>query len=92
MKNFDNMKNNILIAAVLLLSFSSCDLTEKPISYYERETYFTTESKAKLAVIGAYSGLSTTKHYGQFEMATPTSDDIYYIKGNSRHRSNAEIC
>lgn len=91
MKNFDNMKNNILIAAVLLLSFSSCDLTEKPISYYEKETYFTTESKAKLAVIGAYSGLSTTKHYGQFEMATPTSDDIYYIKGTDTDNTRRDI-
>ena len=85
------MKNKILIAAALLISFSSCDLTEKPESYYNQETYFTNESKAKMAVVGAYSMLSSPKHYGQYEMAMPSSDDIYYINGTATDNTRRDI-
>lgn len=85
------MKQNIIVAVLLLLCFTSCDLTERPVSYYEQETYFTTETKARLAVVGAYSGLSNTKHYGQYEMAMPSSDDTYFINGISTDNTRRDI-
>lgn len=85
------MKNYIVIAVLSLVGLSACDLQERPTSYYDQETYFTTEANAKMAVIGAYSGLSTEKHYGRNEMAMPTSDDIYFIKGTGTDNMRRDI-
>ena len=84
------MKKYIFFA-VALLSLAGCSLTEKPESAYEKDTYFATESKAKMAVAGAYSSLSTTKHYGQWEMAMPSSDDTYYINGTGTDNTRRDI-
>ena len=56
------MKNYIVIAVLSLVGLSACDLQERPTSYYAQETYFTTEAKAKMAVIGAYSGPVSYTH------------------------------
>ena len=51
------MKKNKLVyvlGALLSMGVVSCDLTEKPTSFYEMDTYFTTADKAKMAVIGIY--------------------------------------
>lgn len=73
----------ITMAAVAALAcVSSCDLTEKPTSYYDKDTYFDSASKAKMAVCGAYDCLTTTAHYGQWEMAAQICDDMEYLKGN----------
>lgn len=90
------MKKYIFIAATLLGTSSlmtSCNdtLTEKPDSYYEKDTYFTSESKAEMAVMGIYNSISNTNHYGSAEMATPTSDDMYFINGTSTDNTRRDI-
>ena len=71
----------IALSALIAAGFTSCDLTEKPTSYYEKDTYFETMDQAKMSVVGIYDCLAIDKHYGQFEMAMPASDDTYYIQG-----------
>jgi hypothetical protein len=44
-----------------------------------------------MAVIGAFDCLSTTNHYGQFEMAMPSSDDTYYIQGTGTDNTRRDI-
>ena len=83
-------KINILSLPVVAL-VAACSLEENPSSEYAKETYFTTESKAKMAVVGAYSGLSTSNHYGQWEMALPSSDDTYYINGTGSDNTRRDI-
>jgi len=85
------MKKTIFSASLLLILAVSCDLTEKPVSMYEKDTYFDSESKAKMAVVGAYSILSQSKHYGQWEMAIPASDDTYYINGTGSDNTRRDI-
>jgi hypothetical protein len=60
-KNRNTMKKNKLVyvlGALLSMGVVSCDLTEKPTSFYEMDTYFTTADKAKMAVIGIYDCLA----------------------------------
>lgn len=85
------MKKYIIYSLSMVLGLSSCSLKESPTSYYETDSYFTDESKAAMAVIGAYSDLSTTSHYGQFEMAMPSSDDTYYINGTGTDNTRRDI-
>lgn len=61
------MKNKMIYAlgAMMLVGVTSCDLTEKPSSFYEKDTYFVTEGKAQMAVVGIYDCLETTDYYGQ---------------------------
>lgn len=73
---------HIIAALATIAGLASCDLTEKPSSYYDKDTYFDSPSKAKMAVCGAYDCLTTTAHYGQWEMAAQASDDMVYLKGN----------
>ncbi len=56
------MKNKMIYAlgAMMLVGVTSCDLTEKPSSFYEKDTYFVTEGKAQMAVVGIYDCLETT--------------------------------
>ena len=60
------MKNKMIYAlgAMMLVGVTSCDLTEKPSSFYEKDTYFVTEGKAQMAVVGIYDCLETTDYYG----------------------------
>ena len=69
-----------LALCALIAAAVSCDLTEKPTSFYAKETYFDSYTKAKMAVMGIYDVISETQHYGQWEMALPSSDDTYYLK------------
>lgn len=81
----------IALGALLAVGFSACELTEKPVSYYEKDTYFRTKDQAKMSVTGIYDCLSIDKHYGQFEMAMPASDDTYYIQGTGTDNTRRDI-
>ena len=72
-----------LALCALIAAAVSCDLTEKPTSFYEKDTYFNSYTKAKMAVMGIYDIISETEHYGQWEMACPSSDDTYYLKSGT---------
>ena len=80
------MKKNKLIyvlGALLSVGAISCDLTEKPTSFYEMDTYFTTADKAKMAVIGIYDCLAAEGSYGQYAMPFASSDDMYMVRGTA---------
>lgn len=79
------------LGALLSMGVASCSLTEEPDSYYEKDTFFNSESKAKLAVIGVYDCLAVEGHYGQREMAMPASDDTYYIQGTGTDNTRRDI-
>ncbi|GAE20802.1 putative outer membrane protein [Bacteroides pyogenes JCM 10003] len=81
----------IALGALLAVGFGACELTEKPVSYYEKDTYFRTKDQAKMSVTGIYDCLSIDKHYGQFEMAMPASDDTYYIQGTGTDNTRRDI-
>lgn len=81
----------IALSALIAAGFTSCDLTEKPTSYYEKDTYFETTDQAKMSVVGIYDCLAIDKHYGQFEMAMPASDDTYYIQGTGTDNTRRDI-
>ncbi len=76
------------VAGVLALSsmMVSCKdtLTEKPDSFYEKDTYFTSPARAEMAVLGIYSSISHRDHYGSCNMAFMADDDQYFIQGTSR--------
>ena len=80
------MKKNKLVyvlGALLSMGVVSCDLTEKPTSFYEMDTYFTTADKAKMAVIGIYDCLAAEGSYGQYVMPIASSDDMYMVRGTA---------
>lgn len=81
----------IALGALWIVGFNACELTEKPTSYYEKDTFFKTADQAKMSVIGIYDCLSIDKHYGQFEMAMPASDDTYYIQGTGTDNTRRDI-
>ena len=89
------MKRYILFAAaaVIAMGMVSCEdtLTEKPDSYYDKDTYFDSDSKAEMAIYGIYSSISNFNHYGQNEMATPASDDTYFINGTTPDNTRRDI-
>ena len=85
-KNRNTMKKNKLVyvlGALLSMGVVSCDLTEKPTSFYEMDTYFTTADKAKMAVIGIYDCLAAEGSYGQYVMPFASSDDMYMVRGTA---------
>lgn len=85
-KNRNTMKKNKLVyvlGALLSMGVVSCDLTEKPTSFYEMDTYFTTSDKAKMAVIGIYDCLAAEGSYGQYVMPFASSDDMYMVRGTA---------
>lgn len=77
------MKNKLIYAlgALMLVGYTSCDLTEKPTSFYEKDTYFVTEDKARMAVVGIYDCIETQKYYGQDIMPFFGSDDMFMVRG-----------
>lgn len=81
----------IALSALIAAGVTSCDLDEKPTSYYEKDAYFQTYNHAKMAVVGVYDCLAIDKHYGQFEMAMPASDDTYYIQGTGTDNTRRDI-
>ncbi len=72
-----------VLGALLSMGVVSCDLTEKPTSFYEMDTYFTTADKAKMAVIGIYDCLAAEGSYGQYVMPFASSDDMYMVRGTA---------
>ena len=85
-KNRNTMKKNKLVyvlGALLSMGVVSCDLMEKPTSFYEMDTYFTTADKAKMAVIGIYDCLAAEGSYGQYVMPFASSDDMYMVRGTA---------
>lgn len=78
---------SILLAGSML---SSCNdlLTETPSAGYDKDTYFETVEKADMAILGIMNSISDYNHYGQDEMAMPTSDDMYF---SSRTQSDNKI-
>lgn len=72
-----------MLGALLSMGMVSCDLTEKPTSFYEMDTYFTTADKAKMAVIGIYDCLAAEGSYGQYVMPFASSDDMYMVRGTA---------
>lgn len=79
------------LGALLIAGLTSCELTENPTSFYEKDTYFATTEQAKMSVIGIYDCLAEGNHYGQFEMAMPSSDDTYYINGTGTDNTRRDI-
>jgi len=77
------MKNKMIYAlgALMAVGFTSCDLTEKPSSFYEKDTYFVTEAKAKMAVIGINDCIGTMDYYGQNIMPFSGADDMFMVRG-----------
>lgn len=94
--NKQTMKKHIIFGLTILaglgmMTACSDTLTEKPDSYYEKDTYFTSSSKAEMAVLGIYSSISDLNHYGSCEMATPSSDDMYYVNGTTADNTRRDI-
>lgn len=87
------MKNKLIyvFCALMGAGVTSCDLTEKPTSFYEMDTYFTTVDKAKMAVIGAYDCIAAEGSYGQYAMPFFTSDDMYMIRGTGGDGTRRDI-
>ncbi|HOV84091.1 MAG TPA: RagB/SusD family nutrient uptake outer membrane protein [Paludibacteraceae bacterium] len=91
------MKTKYFIITLLGLSvsflFPSCEetLTENPASYYKKENFFVSSSNAEIAILGIYDVLAKIEHYGQYEMAMPSSDDTYYIQGTSTDNTRRDI-
>ena len=71
----------MLGASLMVVGLASCDLTEKPSSYYEMDTYFTTVDKAKMAVVSIYDCLETNNYYGQDIMPFFGADDMFMVRG-----------
>lgn len=88
-----NYKFIYIAAALLLGGLTSCEdlLTEKPNSFYEKDQYFNSESKAEMSIQSIYNSISDVNHYGSSEMASPTSDDTYYINGTNSDNSRRDI-
>ena len=87
------MKNKMIYAlgAMMLVGVTSCDLTEKPSSFYEKDTYFVTEGKAQMAVVGIYDCLETTDYYGQNIMPFFGSDDMFMVRGTGSDGTRRDI-
>ncbi len=96
MKTIMNKYNKINILSIFLgisLLLSSCTdlLTEKPDSYYDSAKIFESAKNAQLGLNGIYNSLAGISHYGQWEMAMPTSDDMYFINGINADGSRRDI-
>lgn len=81
----------ITLSLLIIAGLTSCELTELPTSSYEKDSYFKTYEQAKMSVVGIYSTLSNLEHYGQWEMAMPSSDDTYYIQGTGTDNTRRDI-
>lgn len=83
-------------AAALLFMNTACQdfFTEKPDSYLDQESALEGPkaiNHANMLVLGIYDVLAKQEHYGQYEMAMPTSDDMYFIKGTNSDDSRRDI-
>lgn len=83
----------VFIMGLMILMHVSCSdlLMEKPESFYDSAKIFENSTNAQLALNGAYNSLAGIEHYGQWEMAMPTSDDMYFINGTNADGSRRDI-
>lgn len=51
----------ITFCALIAAGVTSCELDEKPTSYYEKDAYFQTYNHAKMAVVGIISTMDSLK-------------------------------
>ena len=91
MKDMKKYKYIGVLGLCLAAGFTSCSLDEEPDSYYAQNNFFTNEDNAKLSVIGVYDNFASMKHYGQYEMAMPCSDDTYFINGTNTDNTRRDI-
>ena len=92
--NFSRMKtNHYILLLIALFVYSSCSdaLIEEPSSYYKKENFFISPANAEMSIIGIYDVFAKLQHYGQFEMAMPSSDDTYYIQGTGTDNTRRDI-
>lgn len=81
-----------LIGLAIILQVSCSDLLmEKPESFYDSAKIFENTTNAQLGLNGVYNSLAGIEHYGQWEMAMPTSDDMYFISGTNSDGSRRDI-
>lgn len=86
------MKKYIAILSLVSGLVSCTDLlTETPDSYYDSTNYFVSVENADMAVAAVYNTLGTMNHFGQAEMAIPTSDDMYYVSGTTTDNLRRDI-
>lgn len=88
MKNW----NKYLLGTVgSLFLWCSCEdlLREDPTSYYDKDDFFVSESKAEMAVMGVYTTLADM--YAEREMALPCSDDTYYYRNLETDNARADL-
>ncbi|MDD4591104.1 MAG: RagB/SusD family nutrient uptake outer membrane protein, partial [Parabacteroides sp.] len=85
--------NHYILLLIALFVYSSCSdiLIEEPASYYKKENFFISPANAEMSIIGIYDVFAKLQHYGQFEMAMPSSDDTYYIQGTSTDNTRRDI-
>ena len=84
------MKNKIIYTLFALI-LASCELTEQPTSYYEMDSYFVTEDKAKMAVVGIYDCIETINYYGQYIMPFFGADDMFMVRGTGSDGTRRDI-
>lgn len=88
----NNMKKYIAIVSLAFGLVSCTDLlTEAPESYYDSTNYFVSVENANMAVAAVYNALGSMNHFGQAEMAIPTSDDMYYVSGTNTDNLRRDI-
>ncbi len=78
---------------VFMFMVTACSdlLMEKPESYYFTEKIFESLDRAQLGLNGVYASLAGIEHYGQWEMAMATSDDMYCISGTNSDGTRRDI-
>jgi starch-binding outer membrane protein, SusD/RagB family len=91
------MKTRYIFASLLgffgaLVVSCKDQLTEEPASYYATANFFTKPANANMAIVGIYDTFSKLNHYGQSELAMPTSDDNYVITGTGSDNTRRDIC
>jgi len=56
-----------------------------------KDNFFVSNEKVELALRGVFDVLAKLGHYGQWEMATPSSDDTYFINGTATDNTRRDI-
>ena len=87
MKKIYNKTKTKRITGFLLLPFvlllSACSLEEDLYDRYDKNNYFTSTDKLKMAVNGVYSSFSSLQTYGQYWMVYDTDTDLSHVQGAS---------
>ncbi len=83
----------VIITIISTFTLIGCSelLMESPDSYYYTGKVFENKNNAQMALDGVYASLAGESHYGQYQMAVPTSDDMYCINGTNQDGSRRDI-